>query len=127
MARPFIVLTGAIALLAMLSSTASAHTLKAVRAANANKLVTREVCRSFVDDPDLGTCVDWTSGPCRRVSAHRIRCQMMHFFRRDDGAEGRCRQAQEWFISENDGELKIRPVPGSASCRETHPPEPVVP
>lgn len=126
-ARSLIFLGAAIAVFATLSSAASAHTLKASRAANANKLVAREVCRSFVDDPDLGTCVDWSSGPCRRVSAHRIRCQMTHVFRRDDGAEGRCRQTQEWFISDGKGELRARLVPGSARCRETQPPEPTTP
>lgn len=125
--RPFVVLAATIAALAALAAAASAHTLKAARAANANKLVTREVCRSFVDDPDLGTCVDWTSGPCRRVSPHAIRCQMVHFFERDDGAALRCRQVQEWFVTEGEGGLKSRPVPGSARCRQTHPPEPPTP
>lgn len=126
-ARSVMVLAGAIAIVAILASTASAHTLKAARAANATKFVAREVCRGFVNDPDLGTCVDWSSGPCRRVSAHRIRCQMTHVFRNEEGAELRCRQAQEWFIDEGEGELKARPVPKSASCRETKPPDPVVP
>jgi|GEM_PF-4505151 len=126
-ARSFIVLGGAIAIVAILASTAGAHTLKAARAANANRFVAREVCRGFVDDPNLGTCVDWSSGPCRRVSAHRIRCQMVHVFRSEEGAELRCRQAQEWFVDEGEGELKVRPVSKSATCRETKPPDPVIP
>ncbi|HEX5762092.1 MAG TPA: hypothetical protein VFY04_03115 [Solirubrobacterales bacterium] len=122
-ARPLIAIAATIALLAVLASAASAHTLKAARAANANNLVAREVCRGFVDDPDLGTCVDWTSGPCRRVSEHRIRCQMVHFFEHENGARLRCQQVQEWLVSEGKGELKVRPVPRSAFCRQTHPPE----
>jgi hypothetical protein len=122
-----LVAVAAVAVLGVGAGIVSAHTLKAVRAANANKAVTREVCRSFVNDPDLGTCVDWTSGPCRRVSAHRIRCQMTHRFEHEDGSEIRCRQAQEWFIPDDGGALQARPVLGSSQCRVVRGPDPVIP
>jgi len=122
--RLLLALLVAIAALALTASAASAHVLKAVRAANANNFVAREVCLDIVDDPEIGTCVDWVSGPCRRLSAHRIRCQMVHVFRHENGMEVRCRQLQDWFITNANGQLKVRPVAGSASCRQTRPPDP---
>lgn len=120
-------LTVAIAVLGFAATAASAHSLKAERAANANKAVARDVCLSFVNDPDLGTCIDWSSGPCRRVSAHRVRCQMTHRFELEDKSQILCRQAQEWFIPNDSGVLKARPVPGSSKCTLVRAPEPVTP
>jgi hypothetical protein len=126
--RRFLLALIAVALVAALAaSTASAHTLKAARAANASNLVAKEVCRGFVGDPELGTCVDWISGPCRRVSAHAIRCQMVHLFEKEDGSQIRCRQVQEWFIRDGSGDLRARLVPGSARCRQTQGPSTTTP
>jgi hypothetical protein len=109
------------------SSTAGAHTLKVVRAANANKSVTRAVCNDIVDDPNIGTCVEWKSGPCSRVSAHRVRCQLAHRFEHENGSLIQCRQAQEWFIRDKGGELRVRSVPKSSECVVLRPPDPVIP
>jgi hypothetical protein len=125
--RPFSILLAAIALLAVSAGVASAHVLKAARAANANNFVAREVCRDIVDDPEIGTCVDWTSGPCRRLSPHRIRCQLTHLFRHENGMELRCSQTQEWFILNGEGDLRARPVAKSGRCRVIRPPEPAAP
>ena len=125
--RAFSVLVAAVAAFGLTTSTASAHTLKMARAANANKQVAKIVCKSFMNDETLGTCVDWTSGPCRRVSAHQVRCQLVHVFQHENGMEVRCRQAQEWFIAEGSGELDVRGVPKSVRCIETRPPDPVTP
>ncbi|HEX9968446.1 MAG TPA: hypothetical protein VGB06_10940 [Solirubrobacterales bacterium] len=120
-------LAAVVATFALAASVASAHALKMVRASNANNQVAKGVCKGFVNDETLGTCVDWTSGPCRRVSAHQVRCQMTHVFRHENGMEVRCRQAQEWFLAEGSGELDARLVPKSVRCRETRPPDPVTP
>lgn len=109
------------------SSIASAHTLQVSRAANANRTVTRAVCNEIVNDPDIGTCVAWKSGPCSRVSAHRVRCQLAHRFEREDGALIQCRQAQEWFIAGKGSELRVRSVPKSSECVLQRAPDPVTP
>lgn len=109
------------------SSTASAHTLKVARAANANKTVTRAVCNDIVDDPDVGTCIAWKSGPCSRVSAHQVRCQLAHRFEHENGSLIQCRQAQEWFITDKRSELRVRPVQGSSECVLLRSPDPVTP
>ncbi len=109
------------------NSTASAHVLKVARAANANKAVTRAVCNDIVDDPNIGTCVAWKSGPCSRVSAHRVRCQLAHRFEHEDGSLIQCRQAQEWFIADKGSELRVRPVPESPECVLLRAPDPVTP
>lgn len=109
------------------SSTASAHTLKVVRAANANKTVTRAVCDDIVNDPEIGTCVAWKSGPCSRVSAHRVRCQLSHRFEHEDGSLIQCHQAQEWFITDKGGELRVRSVPQSSECVLLRAPDPAAP
>jgi hypothetical protein len=124
--RSFAVTVAAVASLALVGA-AQAHVLTMPRAANANKFVTREVCESIVDDPALGTCSKWTSGPCRRVSAHRVRCPFTHKLDHEDGSQFLCRQVAEWFISEGSGSMESRILPGSTSCRPLRPPDPVVP
>ena len=62
--RSFLILATVVAALAVTTSVASAHTLKMVRAANANNQVAKVVCKGFVNDETFGTCVDWISGPC---------------------------------------------------------------
>lgn len=109
------------------SSTASAHTLKVVRAANANKAVTKAVCNDIANDPKIGTCVDWKSGPCNRVSAHRIRCQLRHRLEHKDGSVIQCRQAQDWFITDKGSELRFESVPRSSECVMVRPPDPATP
>lgn len=109
------------------SSAVGAHTLKTVRAANANKTVTRAVCNDLVNDPQIGTCVDWKSGPCSRLSLHRIRCQMTHRLEHENGSVIQCRQAQDWFITGKGNELRFQSVPRSSECALLRPPDPVVP
>jgi hypothetical protein len=108
-------------------ASAGAHTLKAERAASANKTFSRGFCNSIVDDPDLGTCTAWTSGPCSRVSAHRVRCAFTSKLEKEDGSRILCRQVLEWSVPGNSGALRLRSLDGLSECRLLRPPDPVVP
>lgn len=109
-----------------LGGVAEAHVLTSSRAANANRLVTRAICESVVNDATLGTCTGWTSGPCRRVSPHRFRCPFTHKFDQEDGSQVLCRQVADWFIPNNSGTLKTQLVRDSTLCRQIRPPDPVL-
>jgi len=77
--------------------TASAHTLKIPRAANLNKANSKAFCAETVNDPHLGTCINWKAGPCKRLSEHRVRCIQEQTFEEPDGSQFLCGGEFEYF------------------------------
>ena len=115
-------LAALLSLLAVLSlgGIAEAHTLKASRAAKANKTFAGLLCKSSNDAET--TCVESKSGGCQRISDHRVRCALyITLESKKDKSQVRCRGLIEWVLHRNGG---ITPdFLGIKSCVQVKPPE----
>jgi len=109
-------------LLAVLSpGVAGAHTLKASRAAKANKTFARILCNSSNDAET--SCVDSKSGGCKRISDHRMRCSLyITLESKKDKSQVRCRALMEWVLHNDDGGISPDFL-GIKSCVQVRPPE----
>jgi hypothetical protein len=109
-------------LLAVLApGVAGAHTLKASRAAKANKTFARILC-SASNDAET-SCVDSKSGGCKRISDHRMRCALyITLESKKDKSQVRCRALMEWVLDNDDGGITPDFL-GIKSCVQVRPPE----
>ena len=96
--------------------TASAHTLKIPRAVAANKADSKGFCASIVNDADLGTCISWKAGPCRRVSEHNVRCVQEQTFESTDGSQTACGIEVEWYYKGRLSVLNARLIKSATAC-----------
>ena len=98
------------------AATASAHTLKIPRAANANKANSKSFCASIVNDPNLGTCVAEKAGPCRRLSEHCVRCGQEQKMELLDGSQLACGIEVDWYYQGRLSVLHARLVESATDC-----------
>ena len=96
--------------------TAFAHTLKVPRAAKANKADSKSFCAGIVNNPDLGTCISWKAGPCKRVSAHRVRCVQEQTFEEADGSQFVCGGEFDWYYKGRLSVLYGRLIKSTTTC-----------
>lgn len=108
--------------------TASAHTLKLPRASRANKADSKSFCASVVNDPNLGTCIASKGGPCRRLSAHRVRCVQEQTFEEANGTQFVCGAEFDWYYKGRLSILYRRLIESATTCTQirgpTAPPPP---
>lgn len=103
-----------------LVGTAQAHQLKIARASKANHTFTKLLC-SASNEPSA-KCVDSESGPCKRISEHRVRCSLFITLEAEDKSQARCRALVEWVLQGKSN--AIRPsFLGIQSCSQVRGPE----
>jgi hypothetical protein len=85
--------------LGLFTAVASAHTLKLSRAKHANARLTQSLC---TQDPNA-KCYDWHSGPCQRVSRHRVDCHSTTWVHLS--VDTRCDWENHWYIKKGSNRL----------------------
>ena len=106
-----------------MAGSAVAHTLEVSRASKANKTFAKALCAA-TDDPGE-RCVSYSTGPCSRISEHRVRCSIFITIEAEDKSQGRCLALMEWSIR-NKSPALLATFLGIRSCSQVRPPQPPV-
>jgi hypothetical protein len=102
-----------LALIGLLASaaTSEAHTLKASRAAKADKPYAKGLCAAINEKGggrEGGYCAAFRPGSCHRRSSHAVRCSIFLTLEFEDGSQGRCRDLVEWYVRRGSPRLHRR-------------------
>jgi hypothetical protein len=112
----FVLSTSLVGLL--LASPAVAHELEISRANKANKAFAKSLCA-----PADEKCISSAPGPCKRVSEHRVRCEVSMTVEAADKSQGRCLSLVEWYLRGKSSLLFVKFL-GIRSCQQVKPPPP---
>lgn len=117
--RRLAVLSALIAL--ALVSTADAK-LQLPRAARATKTLSAAICAHItsLNDPNTGTCVNSTAGPCASITANQVVCEMSQTMVSQDGRKIVCATPFEWSVRKSSRVLHGHPLVGT-SCKMLNP------
>jgi hypothetical protein len=104
--RKFVVLIAATAVsIAILVPSAEAHTLSLVRAHSSSVKQSKDLCSLL----DPLTCTDTHVEPCKRLSAHKVRCNVTVAVT-DGQTSGECTYTDQWSIKHKSKQLHWSPA-----------------